>query len=179
MDREAEEVEARKVALIEDLENEARWRHHRGLRNYFYASGAFYASMLFGGLAVAAGVVKSLQIHSEVVSMLAAIGTGASFLAREAKYGAEADRNFAFRDSARQCAAKLRFELPFPNTLGSIIAISEEWRRQQVELAARKSALRELAASARSQPPHKSSILHVLEGTQPHQQPLRSPNSNL
>ena len=141
MDEQAHEVEARRSALIRELEGEAL-KHEQGAScNELLVSASFYASLLFGGLAVAAGLVKSMRIPSELISLFAALATGATFLSREAKYRAIADWHYAVRDTARQLIARLNYEMPIPVTRENVAGISSEWRRVRGELGARKAAI--------------------------------------
>jgi hypothetical protein len=152
MSEELADVENRKNRLITELEGEAR-KHEKGAsRNQFMVSASFYASLLFGGLAVAAGLIKSIPIPSEVISLFAALGTGATFLSREAKYRAIADWHYAVRDTANQLIARLNYEMPFPVTRENVASISKEWRQKREELGGKMAAINGNPTQIQSQP---------------------------
>jgi hypothetical protein len=125
------EVEKRRTGLVAELTTEADKHHHTARTNDFWASTFFYGSLIFGGLAVAVVLIKSGKIPSEYISLLAAIGTGASILSREAKLRSHADWNYAVRDTAKQLIGKLEFELPLPVKSTDVTAVSQEWRRKR------------------------------------------------
>jgi hypothetical protein len=153
----AEEVDGRKQTLIKEILGEASKHHRAAILNEWLLSGSFYFSLLFGGLAVLFGFVKSAYILPEYISVCAAIGTGLSFLSKEAKYRAKADWNFWVRDTASQLVQKLRYEMPIPTTRGDVAAISEEWRRKRSELGIRMSEInRSPTQSQSASPPQKS-----------------------
>ena len=136
------EVEKRRTCLVVELKKEASKHEHTARIHDFFASALFYCSLLFGGLAVAAGLIKSVNIPSEVISLFAAMGTGASILSREAKYRAHADWNYAVHDTAQQLVGKLEFELPLPVKDTDVTAVSQEWRRKRAELGVIMTAIR-------------------------------------
>ena len=133
MNGETEEVESRKNTLINELTREASIHESTARVNEWLLSGSFYGSLIFGGIAVLLGFIHSAYIHPEYISICAAIGTGLTFLSREAKYRATADWNYWVRDTARQLVQRLRYEMPIPTTKDNVAAISEEWRRKRTE----------------------------------------------
>jgi hypothetical protein len=141
MDEDHSDVETRRRRLIEELEAEARRHDRTAHTNEFLVSAFFYISLFFGGLAVVCGLIKSISIPTELISLFAAIGTGATFLAKEAKYRARADWHYSVRDTAKQLIARLNYEMPIPVTRDDVAAISEEWRRRRAELGDKMAAI--------------------------------------
>jgi hypothetical protein len=93
--------------------------------------------MLFGALAVGAGLIKSVSIPTELISLLAALGSGLTFFSREAKLRSKANWFYLVRDTALKLALRLDYEMPIPITREDVAAISAEWRRQREELGGR------------------------------------------
>jgi hypothetical protein len=155
MTEEGEEVKKRKSELVLLLHGEAR-KHNR--QAYFHEGmgfATFYISMLFGGLAVVGGFIKSISIPPELISVCAAIGTGAALLSREAKYRIHANWNYAVRDTAEQLVTRLRFETPLPASREDVAALSEEWRRRRAELGIEMSIILGSPSPAESRRPRQ------------------------
>ena len=93
---------------------------------------------------------KSQLTVTHPISLFAAISTGATILAREAKYRARSDWHYSVRDTANQLVTRLNYEIPIPITRDNVAAISEEWRRRRSELGDRMAAIHESTASPKS-----------------------------
>ena len=138
---EMDDVSQRHSALIALLKREAEL-HGRTADRYELASSlSFYAAMLFGGLAVVLGLIKIVPVPSELISICAAIGTGSTLWAREAKLRARADWFYTVRDTAQHLSNRLQFELPIPVTPDDIAAVSAEWRTTRGKLGERMSTI--------------------------------------
>jgi hypothetical protein len=155
MTEDGKEVEKRKSELEQLLYGEARKYNRQAIFHEAMGFATFYISMLFGGLAVVGGFIKSISIPPELISVCAAIGTGAALLSREAKYRIHANWNYAVRDTAEQLATRLKFEAPHPASRESVAAISEEWRRRRAELGTEMSIILGSPSSAESRRPRQ------------------------
>jgi len=149
-----DDIETRKANLIEFLRKESVAYGRAAQWNEFFVQVLFYGSLLFGALAVVSGLIKSVNISTEVISLFAGLGTGATALARTANYRAHADWNYAVRDIAKGLMTKLEFEVAHPQD--SISAISEEWRKRREQLGNEMYAInrsRQHPAAATDNPP--------------------------
>ena|ERR1700722_6359175 len=128
------EVDKRRKALWMELDGEAKSNDAKARCQEILLNLSFYISMVFGGLAVAAGLIKSYPVAPELISLFAAIATGATFYSREAKLRARADWFYAVRDTAQELINRLDYEMPIPITRDNVAAISREWRDRRRQL---------------------------------------------
>jgi hypothetical protein len=150
MTDETGQIEERIKKLRALLSREIEENNRQARLHDFATNALFYASMLFGALAVGAGLVKSISIPTELISLFAALGTGFTFSSREAKFRAKADWFYSVRDTASQLALRLDHEMPIPITRENVAAISSEWRQRREELGNRM-----LAINSSSEAPHR------------------------
>src|SRR3954467_11525773 len=107
-----ERIRSLRAMLSKEINENDRTAKWHGL----FANLFFYSAMLFGALAVGAGLIKSISVPTEVISLFAALGTGSTLFSREAKLRAKANWFYAVRDAASQLLLRLDHEMPIPIT---------------------------------------------------------------
>jgi hypothetical protein len=138
-----DELTKRKESFRALLENEDKVCSRGARRSEIYLKGCFVLSMIFGGLTVGAGILSSasMPIPAWLISVFAAIGTGATVVAREGQFRAKANWFYSVRDTAKDIIWKLDYELPDPATLEDVGKLSADWRRRRIECGMRMEAI--------------------------------------